>query len=90
MPPTSMAMVPTWFAPSTGVSFTMRKTPALTMVEEWRSADVGVGATIAPKSQPEKGIIADFVNPQKTRSATASSTFTWLRPRFTSMESSTV
>lgn len=65
--------------PGIGASLMMRKTPALTMVEECRSAEVGVGATIAPRSQPEKGIIADFVNPQKTRSAAISSTGS--RPR---------
>lgn len=52
----------------------MRNTPAFTMVEEWSRADVGVGATMAPRSQPEKGIMADFVKPHNTRSATTGST----------------
>ena len=47
----------------------IRNTPAFTIVEEWRNAEVGVGATIAPRSQPEKGIIADLVKPQSRRSA---------------------
>ena len=39
-----------------GESLMSRKTPALTMVDEWRSAEVGVGATIAPSSQVWNGI----------------------------------
>ena len=90
IPPTSIAMMPTWLSPRIGASLMIRKTPALTMVEECRSAEVGVGATIAPRSHPEKGIIADFVNPQKTRSAAISSTGSRLRPRFTKRDNSTV
>ena len=45
---------------------------------------------MAPSSQPENGIMAALVKPQNTSSATASSTGSELRPRFTSMESSTV
>jgi hypothetical protein len=60
------------------------------MVDECKSADVGVGATIAPKSHPEKGIIADLVKPQKTSSMTAGSTGSPIRPRATKSESSTV
>lgn len=38
-----------------------RKTPAVTRVEEWTSAETGVGAAIAAGSQLEKGICALFV-----------------------------
>ena len=36
--------------------------PAFTMVALWRSADEGVGATMAPISHVEKGICAAFVS----------------------------
>ena len=39
------------------------------MVEECKSAETGVGATIAPHSQLWNGICADFVNPAKHMSA---------------------
>ena len=52
MPPTSMTMTAgagdTW---NTGASFTSRKTPAFTMVEECNSAEVGVGATMRPEAR---------------------------------------
>ncbi len=48
-----------------------RKTPALTIVLEWRSAEVGEGAYMAPSSQDENGIWALLVIPAKARSATA-------------------
>lgn len=38
-----------------------RNTPAVTSVDEWTSADTGVGAAIAAGSQEEKGIWALFV-----------------------------
>lgn len=38
-----------------------RNTPAVTNVDEWTSADTGVGAAIAAGSQEEKGIWALFV-----------------------------
>ena len=38
-----------------GATRRARYTPALTMVAECRSADTGVGATMAPRSQPENG-----------------------------------
>ena len=38
-----------------------KKTPAVTSVEEWTSADTGVGAAIAAGSQLEKGICALLV-----------------------------
>jgi hypothetical protein len=41
----------------------MRKTPAVTRVEEWTKALTGVGAAIAAGSQLENGICADFVIP---------------------------
>ena len=44
------------------------------MVLECRSADTGVGATMAPSSHEEKGSWADFVMPAKARSAAGRST----------------
>lgn len=38
-----------------------RNTPAVTSVDEWTSAETGVGAAIAAGSQEEKGIWALFV-----------------------------
>ena len=88
-PPMNMVIRPAWFGPSTGQSFMIRNTPAFTIVEECSKAEVGVGATMAPSSQPENGIMAALVKPQKTSSATAISTGCELRPRLISMESST-
>lgn len=39
----------------------VRKTPAVTRVEEWTKAETGVGAAIAAGNQLEKGICALFV-----------------------------
>ncbi len=48
MPPTSMTMMEGGAHTSMiGESLTSRNTPAFTIVEECRSAEVGVGATIA-------------------------------------------
>ncbi len=47
-------------------------TPALTMVDEWSSAETGVGATMAPVSQELKGMSADLVNAPKARKANGS------------------
>ena len=69
MPPISATMVPGSVPRSTGARRRTRYTPAFTMVLECRSADTGVGATMAPRSQEEKGIWADFVMPAKARSA---------------------
>ena len=44
-------------------------TPALTIVDEWSNADVGVGATIAPSSQLLNGICAAFVIPANAKNA---------------------
>ena len=44
------------FPVRSGASFSTMNTPALTMVDECRSADVGVGATIAPRSHVWNGI----------------------------------
>ena len=90
MPPTNMVIMPAWFAPSSGHNLIIRNTPAFTMVEECSSAEVGVGATIAPSSQPEKGIMAALVKPQKTNRATIISTGFAPCPSFSSAESSTV
>ena len=64
--PTSMTAMPTglmlpWTLPDTKVPMSgerrmSKKTPALTMVDECRSALVGVGATMAPSSQVWNGI----------------------------------
>ncbi len=35
MPPIAITIKPAMFIPSSGESFTIRKTPALTIVEEW-------------------------------------------------------
>ena len=73
MPPIRATMVPGRVPRSSGASRSTRYTPAFTMVLECRSADTGVGATIAPSSQEEKGIWADLVMPAKARSATGRS-----------------
>ena len=57
---------------STGASLTSRNTPALTIVEEWSSALVGVGATMAPSSQVWNGICAALVIPANAKAVTAS------------------
>ena len=44
-----------------------KNTPALTMVEECRSAEVGVGATMAPSSQVWNGICAALVMPANAK-----------------------
>ena len=73
MPPTSMTMMAgAGVTCSTGASFTSKKQPAFTMVDECRRALVGVGATMAPRSQVWKGIWAAFVMPAKARAVTAS------------------
>jgi|GEM_PF-4127984 len=46
-------------------------TPALTMVEECRRAETGVGATMAPSSQLWKGSCAALVKPARAMSAKA-------------------
>ena len=45
--------------------------PALTMVAEWRYAETGVGAAIAPGSQEWKGAWALFVRMAGSSSASA-------------------
>ena len=56
-PPTRMVMTAaTGQTRKIGESLMSKKTPALTMVDECRSAEVGVGATIAPSSQVWNGI----------------------------------
>ena len=49
-------------------------TPALTMVEECSKAEVGVGATMAPKSQVWKGICAALVMPAKLKQVSGNTT----------------
>ena len=46
-----------------GESFRTMNTPALTMVDECRRADVGVGATMAPRSHVCTGIWAALTIP---------------------------
>ena len=85
MPPTSTVMMAGTDASSppcgakepaymTGESLTSKNTPALTMVEECRSAEVGVGATMAPRSHVWKGICAAFVSPASASAVTGSAT----------------
>ena len=75
MPPTRMTMVAgARHTEKSGASLISRKTPALTMVDEWSSALVGVGATIAPKSHVWKGICAALVRPAKARKPTGTAT----------------
>ena len=70
MPPVSTTIAPGMSeTANTGASFSSRKTPALTIVEEWSRAEVGVGATIAPRSQVWNGIWAAFVMPARASSA---------------------
>ena len=64
-PPIAETMTPTYVPCIIGDSLSSRYTPALTIVAECKSAEVGVGATIAPSSQPEKGSCADLVSAAK-------------------------
>ena len=65
-----MVMIPAkLLIPSTGASLMIMNTPALTIVDEWSNADVGVGATIAPSSQLLNGICAAFVIPANAKNA---------------------
>ena len=74
-PPTSTTITEgTMHTAKIGESFTSRNTPALTMVDECRSAEVGVGATIAPRSHVWKGICAAFVMPANASKVTGSMT----------------
>ncbi len=54
-----------------GDSFSRTNTPAFTIVDECSSADVGVGATIAPRSHVWNGISADFTIPDTASRITA-------------------
>lgn len=49
-------------------------TPAFTMVDECRSALVGVGATIAPNSQVWNGICAALVMPARLKHVSGNTT----------------
>ena len=60
-PPTRATIFPARVSLITGASLMSRYTPALTIVALCKSADVGVGATIAPRSHFENGSSADFV-----------------------------
>ena len=52
-----------WVLDKNGKKRIKRNTPAVTSVDEWTSADTGVGAAIAAGSQAEKGIWALLVIP---------------------------
>ena len=67
--PTNASAIPTHVWENSGAKTINRKTPALTMVDEWRRAETGVGATIAPVSQVENGICAAFVIPARAINA---------------------
>ena len=68
MPPTIIVMIPAkLLIPRTGASLIIMNTPAFTIVDEWSSADVGVGATIAPRSQLLNGICAALVIPANAK-----------------------
>src|SRR5918993_3615389 len=59
-------------AASTGLTRTMRKTPAVTMVAAWMSAETGVGPSIASGSQKYSGSCADLPTaPRNSRAAIA-------------------
>ena len=45
----------------------MRKTPATTNVDEWMSADAGVGASIASGSQTWEKNCAALIPPERTK-----------------------
>ena len=60
--PTVITRKPGMLKPRQGEILMSRKTPALTIVDECSNADVGVGATMAPRSQLWKGICAALVN----------------------------
>ena len=59
-----------------GASLTSKNTPAFTMVEECSSAEVGVGATMAPSSQVWNGICAAFVTPANASAVAGSAAST--------------
>ena len=74
-PPTRMTMTDgTGHAIMMGASLMSKKTPAFTMVEECSSADVGVGATMAPRSHVWNGICAALVRPANASAVTGSTT----------------
>ena len=84
-PPIKVTRTPVSVPSSIGEMRIRRYTPAFTMVAECKRADVGVGATIAPRSQPQNGNCALFVIAAK-----ASITSTIMTPgqAFLSMASS--
>ena len=99
MQPTSMTETPTGFrlectlpatnVPMSGERRISRKTPALTIVEEWSRALVGVGATMAPSSQVWKGICAAFVSAAKeSRPSGSIAKLGLMRPMLTKRSSS--
>ena len=45
----------------------IRKTPAITSVDEWIKAEAGVGASIASGNQTWKKNCAAFITPDKAR-----------------------
>ena len=71
--PVNATNVPTSEPAIAGDSRSSRKTPALTMVLEWSSAEVGDGAYMAPSSHDENGNWALLVIPARASSAMAGS-----------------
>ena len=67
--PTKARAIPTHVWWKRGANTIKRKTPAFTIVDEWRRAETGVGATIAPVSQVENGSCAALVRPATASSA---------------------
>src|SRR6056297_3360728 len=56
-------------APSTGLTRTMRYTPAVTIVAAWMSADTGVGPAIASGNHTYSGSCADLPTAPTNNSA---------------------
>src|SRR6478609_1425230 len=71
MRPMDATVVPSAEPAMAGDRRSSRNTPAFTIVLEWRRAEVGVGAYIAPMSHDENGIWALLVRPARLSSAIA-------------------
>src|SRR5699024_3744780 len=69
-PPMKATVIPVMVLHSAGDRRMRRYTPALTMVALCSRALDGVGATMAPSSQEEKGSCADLVRPAKASMTT--------------------
>ena len=60
IPPIKETKSPAIFPANIGEILINKYTPALTIVDEWSNAELGVGATIAPNIHFENGNCADF------------------------------